>query len=85
MKKVEVVTPRGEVLWVGNKDHMSLAMHSAVYTFQLKVREILEPVEFDSEVRYWDHPDPNAFSCIVSKELNQLRGHKVRVRVEVLR
>lgn len=45
MKRVEIVTPKGEVLWVGAQTHTSMSMYNVVDAFRLTIREVPEPYE----------------------------------------
>ncbi len=90
MKRVEIVTPKGEVLWVGDKDGMSLSMHGVIDDFQLTVREVREVVEFEATlggVLYGKNCGEFVAGRIEFRETIPLHhtfpiGRKVRVRVE---
>jgi hypothetical protein len=90
VKRVEIVTPRGEVLAVGSviedksgPDNRCIRINDSVSqvnpewlakALNCSVREIPKPLEFDCVIGDAD----------MAARLVHLVGHKVRVRVEVV-
>lgn len=89
MKRVEIVTPLGEVLAAGHRDEnwtkgwIMVRGHGfdkeTLEVCGLTIREVPEPVEFEEVVgRVYDH------GAIANSALLPFTGRKVRVRVEVV-
>ena len=86
MRRVEVITPKGEVLWIGPED--AAAKGLGMLSLGLTIRAVLEPIEFEAmPMRTMVSNLGGTFveeSTISAHALEPFIDRKVRVRVEVV-